>query len=136
MKTTCPKCASENARYTFDGVDVTLRCTCGYHRVVVSKLEQITIHHSDSKSEVRLPKRDSNLWWTLVALVALGEAKAEAIAERLVWLGKEFNTRDVSSYLTILRTKNLVKETEIMRRTPGGSTWKVEERCMNLIGAN
>lgn len=134
MKTQCPKCGSENARYVADEVDVTLRCLCGYNRVVQTRLKQIEIQHNDPVEDIRLPRRDTNLWWTLVVLVSLRTARSEAIASRLQDLGLVFSLRDVASYLTILRTKGLVYETEVKRRVAGGSTWAVSDRCVSLLG--
>lgn len=134
MNTTCPKCGSENARYVADHQDVTLRCRCGYLKVVETRLGQITIRHTDSASEIKLPRYGTNLWWTLVALVALERATSEQVFIRLADLGKVFSAREVASYLTLLRNKGLVFEIEIRRRERGGSTWEVDRRGLRLLG--
>jgi hypothetical protein len=83
---------------------------------------------------VKLPRRESNLWFTLVTLASLVEATSAEITYRLVDLGKEFTVSDVASYLTILRSKRLVRNTEVRRGVAGGSTWIQTDECVKLLG--
>lgn len=134
MRTECPKCGSHGAWFEHTTYDKILRCLCGYHKVVETKLEQMTIQHNDHGADIKLPKRDTHLWNTLMVLSVIGPANSAEITERLNGLGKEFSVSDVASYLTILRSKGLVVAVEIRRGVVGGSTWELTEVCSDLIG--
>lgn len=118
-----------------DHQDVVLTCLCGYWKVVQTRLKEIVIEHNTSPLEVKLPRRDSNLWFTLVSLICLDVATSAEVTGRLRDLGKDYSVSDVASYLTILRNKGLVATTEIRRGVAGGSTWVPTESCVLLIGA-
>lgn len=130
----CPKCKSPHAWYEKSQYDLTLRCRCGYLKVIESTLGAMTIEHNDSGSDVRLPRKDTHLWATLTTLRALESETSAGITNRLIELGNDFNVSDVSSYLTILRSKGLVIATAIRRGVSGGSTWELTEACKTLLG--
>lgn len=134
MKTECPKCTSESAWYTRSGPDIVLRCFCGYYKVVQTKLESFVIQRNTPPAEIKLPKRGTNLWCTLVCAAALELGTSGEITRRLIDFGKRFSVSDVASYLTIMRGKGLVETTEVRRGVAGGSTWKVSDRCADLLG--
>jgi len=134
MKTECPKCGRKSAWLEKDRQDLTLRCDCGFLKVVKTTLESIEIMHVDVEAEAKLPRKDSNLWNTVKVLQMLEEASSARITRRLVDLGLEFSVSDVSSYLTILRSKGLVVTTESRRGLVGGSTWKLSDTCVRLLG--
>lgn len=118
--------------------DVVLRCLCGLYKIVSTNLNtasEVDTEDENEYEELRLPKRDTKLWVTLLVLASLDVATSAEIKDRLVLFGKEdFNTSDVSSYLTILRSKGLVKTIEVRRGTLGGSTWMLTDRCVFLLG--
>ena len=134
MRVDCPKCGSESAWYARDRQDVVLRCMCGYLRVVQTTLKSIIIEHKTSVLDIKLPRRESNLWTTLVVLVGLQSATSAEVTRRLWDLGKDYTVSDVASYLTILRNKSLVRNTEIRRGVAGGSTWVCTDKCLELVG--
>jgi hypothetical protein len=135
VKTECPNCGSPSARYEITNkVDITLRCLCGYRKVVYSELESVKVQHNDSRDEVKLPKRDTFLWKTLHTLVILSPANSAEITQALVDRGHTFTVSDVSSYLTILRSKGLVEAPESKRGVQGGSTWNLTLRATELLG--
>lgn len=135
VKTECPKCGSPNARYEItDTVDITLRCTCGYRKVVYTELENVTVLHNDVREDIKLPKKDTYLWKTLKTLTSLGTANSAEITQALVDLGNKFTVSDVSSYLTILRSKGLVEAPESKRGVQGGSTWNLTQAAKSLLG--
>jgi hypothetical protein len=133
MRHQCPKCSRQSAWIEKSIHDLTLRCLCGYHKVVFSKLE--TVVPVVQTRDVRLPKSDTNLWFTVMVLWVLERATSAEITERLVDLGKAFTVSDVSSYLTILRGKGLVETVELRRRMAGGSTWEISTEAQELIAA-
>lgn len=94
----------------------------------------MTIEHREV--EVKLPKRDSNLWHTLMAVATLKKANSAEITQKLAETGQLFTVSDVSSYLTFLRTKRLVANVEIRRGVAGGSTWILTDPCAELVGVN
>lgn len=107
MRTQCPKCPSTAAWYEAVRNDLWLRCRCGYAKVVYSKRErEITIIRRESEDTVRLPKKDGKLWHTIMVLAVLERANSAEITERLMDMGKDMSVSDVSSYLTMLRTKD------------------------------
>ncbi|QIN95299.1 hypothetical protein DLP3_136 [Stenotrophomonas phage vB_SmaS_DLP_3] len=116
--------------------DTTLRCICGYLKVLATKLERIEITHIDVEAEAKLPRKNSNLWNTVKVLEVRQPASSALITQCLndLKLGAEFTVSDVSSYLTILRSKGLVVTTESRRGLAGGSTWKLSDVCNRLLG--
>lgn len=134
MKTECPKCGSRGAWFEQTVYDKVLRCLCGYHKVVETKLEQMLVHHNDHGADIKLPKRDTHLWNTLMVLSVIGPANSADITERLNGLGKDFSVSDVASYLTILRAKGLVMAIEVRRGVVGGSTWDLTDICSDMVG--
>lgn len=134
MRTECPKCSAESAWYHRDGPDLWLRCLCGYLKVVETTLEEVVILRGTAPEHVKLPKRETNLWFTLMVTAALELANSGEITRRLTDLGKSFSVSDVASYLTIMRGKGLVENTEVRRGVVGGSTWKVSDRAAELMG--
>ena len=132
MRVTCPKCLSESARYERDHQDVTLRCRCGFLKVVATRLEEIVIEHIES---VSLPKRGTNLWSTLTAVAALETATTQQITEHINGHSEVPQTSsDISTQLTILRYKGVVCKLESKRGAAGGSTWILTEKAKRLLG--
>lgn len=129
----CPKCASPNAYYQFTEVDKILRCLCGYHKVIETTLETIVVMHNDSGPEVKLPRRGTNIWLTLSVLAAAKTLNSAAVTRQLNDAGHKFTVSDVSSYLTILRSKGLVYNTELRRGLAGGSTWALTPACLDIL---
>ena len=130
----CPKCLKKSAWIETDRVDLTLRCTCGYLKVLRTKLKKAEVVHSEPRSKVRLPRAGTNLWNVLTTLAGMGRSSSGDITQRLRDLGKDFTTSDVSSYLTIMRGSGLVEVVEKRNRVKGGSTWRVTSECAKLIG--
>lgn len=136
MKLECPKCGSLSAWFQYTHCDKILRCLCGYHRVVETKLESVTIEHNDVGADVKLPKKDTHLWRTLMVLSVIGPATTADITQRVNGLGHAvFTVSDVASYLTILRSKGLVVTTTVRRGVSGGSTWELTTVCRCMVGA-
>jgi hypothetical protein len=133
--TDCPKCGSSHAYYEASTYDLTLRCRCGYLKVVETRLETLTVQHNDSGADVKLPRKATNLWATMMVLHGIKEATSAGITTRLKQLNYPFTVSDVASYLTILRSKGLVTATSIRRGVVGGSTWELTDACRNLLGA-
>jgi hypothetical protein len=128
---TCPKCGSSNAWYSKDRVDVTLRCLCGYYRVVQTLLDQI-----DTKLEVtltKLPIESSNLYKTLMVLFYLGESGSQQIAYRMNSGLESFKYKDVLSYLYVLKSKGFVMQVQTRKGVAGGTIWKITEEALELI---
>lgn len=96
--------------------------------------KQVKIEPEYIEDIIRLPKAGTNLWATLMTLLVLQQASSAIITQRLIDLGRPFTVSDVSSYLTILRSKGLVLTTEFRRGIIGGSTWVVSGVAHQLIG--
>lgn len=135
MKTDCPKCGSPSARYMKTRTDLFIVCLCGERKLIFTTLEEISIAHTDSAQKVKLPRRDTHLWSTLMVLSVLEPATSGELTERLRDLGKPFEISDVSSYLTILRSKGLVTQLLVRRGVAGGSTWQTTDRAQDLVWA-
>lgn len=133
IKIDCPKCGSSNAYYQQTEFDKILRCLCGYHKVVETKLQSFEVLHADVGEDVKLPKRGTNIWHALVTLASLELANSAEVTVRLRQSGFNFSVSDVSSYLTILRGKGLVYNTEVKRGVAGGSTWSLTDACASLL---
>lgn len=131
----CPKCRQMSAWHEADRQDVWLRCLCGYAKVVLTRLETIEITHVDAGVEVRLPRRDTNLWRTLLCLSALQTASSLDVTTSVNDLGYSFTVAEVSSYLTILKQRGLVHPLNSRRGLAGGSTWEVTPAGKGLLGA-
>ena len=92
------------------------------------------IHHNDCDDDVKLPRRETFLWSTVMVVAVMEGSNSAEITERLVDLGHLFSVSDVSSYLTILRSKGLVRTIASRRGIVGGSTWELTEICKKLLG--
>lgn len=134
MRLECPKCCKNTAWLEKDRVDITLRCLCGYLKVVKTRLQHIEIIHSDVEEEVKLPRKGTKLWDTLKVLESLKKANSVAVTERMIDLGYVLSVNEVSSYLTMLRTKGLVSVIEYRKGLSGGSTWVLSDKCIELLG--
>lgn len=135
VRVDCPKCGSTSAWYTKDRYDVTLRCLCGYHKVVATLLQDTVIEHIDSGDDVSLPKRGTKLWVCLVALHRLAPARTSDIVLAINDVQvPPYTPKEVASQLTVLRYKGLVKVIDDRRGIPGGSTWELTAPCAELLG--
>lgn len=134
MKPSCLKCGSRSVWYEREFDDIFLHCLCGKRQFVMSLRKPANIEFEHIEDVIRLPKMGTNLWATLMTLLVLQQASSAVITQRLVDLGRTFTVSDVSSYLTILRSKGLVLTTEFRRGIIGGSTWVVSGDAHHLIG--
>lgn len=130
----CPKCGSQSSWMEKTRTDLVQRCLCGYLKVLFTTVQTIEIEHNDSGEDVKLPKKGTKLWDTLMILTAEDEASSGEITERLNLMGKDYTTSDVSSYLTILRSKGLVLTVDSRRGVAGGSTWTLTDKAADLLG--
>jgi hypothetical protein len=128
----CPKCLSMNAWYARDRVDLTLRCLCGYNKVLASLLDLSGVEPVE-KIKLKLPVRGSNLLKTLLALSSLVEADSGRIALRMSESGEVFKPKDVASYLYVLKGKGFVVQATVRKRMAGGSLWRVTKEAQDLI---
>lgn len=133
IKLDCPKCGSPNAWIELSEFDKTLRCMCGLCKVVETKLESFVVSHNDAGGDVKLPRRNSSIWITLMALAREEVANSAEVTRSMVESGFKFTVSDVSSYLTILRAKGLILNIDVKRGVPGGSTWCLSDRCKELL---
>lgn len=134
MKLECPKCGSMSSWFEKTHCDLIHRCMCGYLKVVATTLQSIEIEHNDSGDDVKLPRKGTKLWETLMILTVEDEASSGEVTERLQGMGKDYTTSDVSSYLTILRSKGLVTTVNSRRGVAGGSTWTLTDKASDLLG--
>lgn len=130
----CPKCGSQSSWIEKGRTDLTQRCLCGYLKVLFTTIESVQIEHNDSGDDVKLPKKGTKLWETLMILTVEDEASSGDITERLQLMGKDYTSSDVSSYLTILRSKGLVLTVDSRRGIAGGSTWTLTDKAADLLG--
>jgi hypothetical protein len=114
--------------------ELTHRCMCGYNKVVYSVLDEMITEHNDSGQDVKLPRPATKLWETLMILTVEDEISSGDITNRLTLMGKDYTVSDVSSYLTILRTKGLVLVVSSRRGIAGGSTWTLTDKAADLLG--
>lgn len=134
VQTDCPKCGSGKAWYEACDVDLSLKCRCGYHKVVYSTLKQLTIQHNTPRGKIRLPKTGTHLSKTLKCLSVMECANSAEVTQSLRDVGNDFTVSSVSSYLTILRSMGLVETPESKRGVLGGSTWNLTQPAKHLLG--
>lgn len=134
MRVECVHCGSPNARYVRTETDLILRCMCGVEKVVFSVLAKMQIEHNDAGPDVKVPKQNTHLYNTMMAVDVLVEATTKEITDRLLDAGEGYSVSDVASYLTILRAKGLVATTVIRRGVLGGSTWVLTDIAQDLLG--
>jgi len=134
MKADCPKCGSSNASYEKTHCDLTLVCFCGYRRLVFSTLNDIEVLHNDPIQDTKLPKVGTHLHNTLVCLWSIEPANSREVTDTLSMHGHPYTVSDVSSYLMMLRGRNLVTVLESRRGVPGGSTWECTSIALELLG--
>jgi len=136
VRAICPKCGSESAWFEYGHQDVFLRCLCGLHKLVQTKLGSVIIDHSEKPEDVTLPRQGTKLWECLVALAALRSASTADITAQVNHNKKPvpgYDTNEVSSHLTVLRYKGLVVVTEFRKGLPGGSTWVLTASAQRLL---
>lgn len=135
MRAICPKCSSESARFEYTPREVTLRCLCGFCKIIQTHLGEITIDHSEKPEDVALPRQGTKLWQCLMALFNLRSANTAMITEQanVDNKGVRYDTNEVSSHLTVLRYKGLVVVTEFRKGLPGGSTWVLTDAANKLL---
>jgi hypothetical protein len=102
--------------------------------VLATTLETVIIEHTDTGADIKLPKRGSNLYITLATLAANVQSTSAELTEELNLSGRQYTVSDVSSYLTILRSKGLVVTITNRRGITGGSTWAATSACKELLG--
>lgn len=134
MRADCPKCGSTNAWYLKTEYDLAVKCLCGYYKIVYTLLGSIEVQSNEAGANVRLPKNGSNLRKTLLVLSVEEGATSGELTRRLGDMGERFTVSDVASYLTILRSKGLVESPIIRRGVAGGSSWKVTDMAIKLLG--
>lgn len=134
MRTDCPKCGSKSAWYEVNQPDLVLRCTCGLYKVVRTTLKNLTIEHVTKKAEIKLPRKDTLLWHTLMTLAGMVQGSSADIVDGMKHRGIDSDVPDISSYLTILKTKGLVVTITSRKGLTGGSTWQLTETCNKLLG--
>jgi ribosomal protein S27AE len=128
LKTACPKCGQFSAWIEVDRVDTTLRCLCGLRKVIVTKIETVTIEHFDLDEDVKLPRKGTKLYFTLATLFALKEAATSEVTDLMNAGGRiegVYDIPDVASQLTVLRYRRLVEVVTNRKGAPGGSTWRL-----------
>lgn len=130
----CPHCHNPTAKYICDGTDVTLRCMCGYLKVVATKLQfGVTVEHRDTQDDISLPGRHTKLYRCLAELVGLQEASTGQVVLSLAIDGEQLSSSDVASHLTLLRYRSLVEVVEDRKGMKGGSVWKPTKHAMRLF---
>lgn len=130
----CPKCSSRSARLVDDGQDISIKCICGYLKVVQSRLQSIVIYHTDSAETVVLPKKNTKLWRVLTILATLEPATSKSITDRLNLMGSEiYQISDVSTQLVFLRYRKLAQVKEDRRRKSGGSVWELSLEARRFL---
>ena len=137
MKVDCPKCESKLAWYQIDAQDVTLRCMCGYNKVVQTKLEQITIIHSDKEEDIRLPQKNTKIHNCMIALRCIEPATSLQVTNFINEThpsDKKQTVDEVSSQLTVLRYKGIVTPITLKKGVVGGSTWVLTATAKIKIG--
>lgn len=137
IKTTCSHCGSRNAWFKVEDRDIVLRCLCGMHKVVKSYLDNITIEHTEEEIFAKLPKRNSRLYRVLAVLYAIEPAQTSYITEMMGYGRKDeeevVNSDIVSSQLTVLKYRKMVKPLDKKKGIVGGSTWVLTDRARQMF---
>jgi len=125
----CPHCGGYSWHEN-DGEHIVVRCVCGYLKYICKINGSATILHTQTVSQLLLPRPGTRL------SICLGQAAA-------IW-PVEFTTKslsvtlsekssDVANLLMVLMHKGLVEKTEDNRGLPGGSTWKITRRAVKIL---
>lgn len=149
MKATCTKCGSPSAWIVKTEFDLILRCMCGIEKLLFTTLADTIegpLDDEQPEAETLLPKQGTSFRKTLVVLAILPEGTSREITERLNELNgllrvpgivfrKDLllSVSDISSYLTILSGKGLVEKVSNRRGVPGGSTWRLTPKAIELL---
>jgi len=136
MRVECPKCGSTNARYEKTDAELWVRCFCGYLKCVFTKYEHLETVVDGNDLSIKLPRRDTHLFNTLVCLWSIEPANSREVTDTLRFRGHDFTVSDVSSYLMMLKSKGLVLVVEYRRGVPDGSTWECTIATNDLLGVN
>lgn len=134
-KSDCPKCGSPNAWYEKDTYDLHLVCYCGLRKLVFTVLESgAEIQHNEPVESINLPRQGTKLWITLDCLGTIDTANSREVRDTLYFRGIDYTVSDVSSFLTMLRSKGLVDVLVSRRGVPDGSTWGLTPAAKKLMG--
>lgn len=96
-------------------------------------MESFIVERNDVGADVKLPRRGTNIWMTLATLANAEGCNSAELTQIMVAAGHSFTVSDVSSHLTILRSKGLVANIDIRRGIAGGSTWQLTDICKTLL---
>lgn len=130
----CSKCGSVNAFYEKTQDDLTLRCLCGFSKLVFTRLGEMDISHNEKPQTVKLPRAGTFLFETLSCLYQIEPANSREVTDTLTLHGYNFTVSDVSSYLMILRSRGLVGVVEYRRGILDGSIWELTSIASELLG--
>lgn len=130
----CPKCKSKKTWIEQDRYGKFLRCLCGLTQMIEKYPAVAVIEKSVPTSQVKLPRKGSMFYDTLAILASLELATSATIAQAMMDAGKTCDVSNVSTYLTIMKGKGLVRVVENKRGLRGGSTWAVTDVCKSLLG--
>lgn len=103
----------------------------------MTTLGKATIEFSEVKENITLPRQGTTMSKVVHIVHANPGGSSQLIAQILNLQkgdeNKERTVSDVSSYLTLLKSKGLVEVLEYRRGLAGGSAWKVSDACRELI---
>jgi DNA-binding MarR family transcriptional regulator len=122
---------------------------CGVEKLLLTILADTIegpLEDEPEEASSLLPRQGTSFRKTLVVLAILPEGSSRDITERLNELngllkapGSVFrkdlllSVSDISSYLTILSGKGLVEKVSNRRGVPGGSTWRLTPKAIELL---
>ena len=128
---TCPKCKGfawyERVLLEHTGMEVVLRCICGYERTVYSRYNGVERLHPLPERDLVMPRQGTRSSQCLGVVAGRHPTLSTTgeVAGRLGW-----KNGDTANFLMVLMHKGLLEKTTEGRGVAGGSTWKLTRRAL------
>lgn len=139
MSIECPKCKAKRVWFERQGPDVWLRCLCGLMKLVhtdLKTIEDMAEAGRGKKFKISLPREGSRLLMILEALNYYGKATTPDIKLWLESKGFSNTKTEISSYLTLMKPRGLVKILVRGKGVSGGSVWALTDEALHLLNCN
>ena len=128
---TCPHCRANQAWYEQESQQtLTLKCICGYLRVVYEETANGIIMHTVPRTKVVLPEKGSNL---SIYLGVIASRYPEDILTGTVAGQVKEKSSLTASKMMVLQHKGLIEKVESAKGKVGGSTWKLTNIAVTLL---
>jgi len=128
---TCPHCRAKQAWYEQESVRVlTLKCVCGYLRVVYEETATGITMHTIPRTKVMLPEKGTTL---SAYLGSIAVQYPDSVTTGFIAKGMIEKSSLTASKMMVLQHKGLIEIVESAKGKVGGSTWRLTTIAIKLL---